>query len=64
MPRVSRLVWRVARDTPEMTYAASRAGLAAQQEGVHQRLIVADVGPRPITLLTPGLTAADREQVE
>jgi peptide deformylase len=48
-PRVTRRVWRLARDMLETMYAAPGVGLAAPQVGIRQRVIVVDVvGENPI----------------
>jgi len=47
----------------ETMYAAPGVGLAAPQVGIHQRVIVVDVGEGPITLVNPELIAEEGEQL-
>jgi len=61
--RVTGRTRRLVRDMLETMYAAPGVGLAAPQVGILQRMIVADVGENPITLVNPQITVAEGTQV-
>ena len=63
VPRVSRRVRRLGRDTQETMCAETGVGPAASQVGVLKRVIVLDAGEHHITLVNPEITAAEAEQV-
>ena len=61
--RVTRRVRRLASRMLETMYDAQGIGLAAPQVGVRRRVVVVDVGEKPIVLINPEITAAEGEQV-